>query len=109
MNSPSDKERELRRRQKELEERERAIRLRELEAEINQIDPPVYPTTRHTTEKPRKFFSLKKLANIGKFFALVVVTVISLKIASWLTGVIIVAGIAGLGYILFFKSDNRKY
>ncbi|GET36446.1 hypothetical protein [Microseira wollei] len=107
MNSPNDKERELRRRQRELEERERAIRLRELEAEINQIEPPVYQTTHHTPQKPRKL-TMKKLANIGKFFALVVVTVISLKIASWLTGVIIVAGIAGLGYVFFFKSENRK-
>lgn len=107
MNSPNDKERELQRRQRELEERERAIRLRELEAEINHIEPPVYQTTRHDTKKPRRL-TLKKLANIGKFFALVVVTVISLKIASWLTGIIIVAGIAGLGYVLFFKSENRK-
>ncbi|HAX74253.1 MAG TPA: hypothetical protein DCY88_00020 [Cyanobacteria bacterium UBA11372] len=107
MNSPNDKERELRRRQRELEERERAIRLRELEAEINRLDPPLYQTIRHTSEKSRKL-SLRKLANVGKFFALVVVTIISLKIASWLTGVVIVAGIAWFAYLLFFNSENRK-
>jgi hypothetical protein len=107
MNSPNGKESELRRRERELEERERAIRLRELEAEINRSDPPLYQTSRQTPEKSRKL-SLKKLANVGKFFGLVVVTIISLKIASWLTGVVIVAGIAWFAYIIFFNSGNRN-
>jgi hypothetical protein len=108
MNSQNDQENELRQRQQELEERERAIRLRELEAEIQQLETPVYQTYQQKPEVSRKPW-LNKLTNVGKFFALVVVTIISLKVASWLTGVVMVAGIAWIAYLLFFQSDRRHY
>lgn len=108
MNSHDDKDNEIRRRERELQEREHALRLRELEAEINRIDPPLYQTSRHESRGSQKLWK-KKLVNAGKFFALVVATIVSVKVASWLTGVILIGGIAWFAYLLFFKSDRSNY
>lgn len=103
----NDKQNEIKKRERELEERERALRLRELEAEIQRIDPPLHNTSRHQSERSNKLWK-RKLVKAGKFFALVVVTIISVKIASWLTGVLLIGGIAWFAYMLFFNSDNRN-
>lgn len=106
MSSNRDREQELQRRELELQEREREIRLRELEAEIYQEQPPIHQTTKHEPpQKPKKPW-LRKLVNIGKFFALVVVVILSIRVALWLAYASMVLGIAFIAYQLFF--DGKR-
>ena len=110
--SSNERERQLQQREQELRDRELSLRLQELEAEISQKQivhqPGVYKTTPH--QKPqgslKRFY--RKLANIAKFVAIVVIAVAAVRIASWLAGVIIVGGIAWLAYKIFFESDEHE-
>jgi len=108
MNSQDDKDKELRRRERELEARERAIRLREIESEINQ---PLVPL--HESVKPQESEgSLKqlsrKLVPLGKYLAIVVAVVVSIRLATWLASVVIIGGLAWVGYKLFFERDRDR-
>lgn len=104
MNSQDDQDNELRRREQELQAREHAIRLRELEAEIT----PLYQTVKH--QEPES--SLKrwygKLVNVGKFLAIIVAVVISIKIATGLATVMMIGAVAWVAYKLFLESDRSK-
>lgn len=105
MSSPNNKEEELRRREKEIQDREYALRLRELEAEINQS--PVYQTQKHRpTEKPLAQ-SNRPLVKVAKFLAIFVAVIVSVKIAAWLTSVLMVGCIAWVAYKLFLESERR--
>ena len=122
MNSFNHKEEELRRREKELEERERAIRLQELEAEINQVptaemsqsqqaggaDPPLYETRKHQEPEGKLKQWQRKLINIGKFLGIVVVVVVTIRIAMWLAMAVMVGLIGWLGYKLFLEEDRSE-
>jgi Flp pilus assembly protein TadB len=108
MNSQDDKDKELRRRERELEARERAIRLREIESEINQ---PLVPL--HQTVKPQESEgSLKqwsgKLVTLGKYLAIVVAVVFSIRLVTWLASVIIIGAVAWVGYKLVFERDRDR-
>jgi Flp pilus assembly protein TadB len=106
MSSNRDREEQLKRRELELQERERQIRLRELEAEIYQEQPPLHQTTKHQPpQKPQKSW-LRKLVNVGKFFALVVVVILSIRVALWLAYALMVLGIAFIAYKLFFDGNR---
>lgn len=109
MATPEDRERELERKERELHEREQAIRLKELEDELNKSsDPPYYETEKH--EKPEgklKRWS-KKLTNIAQFCGITIAVIVSIKIAAWLTTVILVGGVAWVGYKLFVEGDRSS-
>ncbi|MBE9039672.1 hypothetical protein IQ235_02535 [Oscillatoriales cyanobacterium LEGE 11467] len=106
---PEDRERELEQKERELHERERAIRLKELEDELNKpSDPPYYETQKH--EKPEgklKRWS-KKLTEIAKFCGIVIAVIVSIRIATWLTTLVIVGGVAWVGYKLFVEGDRSS-
>ena len=106
MNFQNDQEQELRRREQELQARERAIRLRELEAEINESS--LYSTVKpQESESPLKQ-RYRTLVKVGQFSAIVVVVVVSIKIAAWLTNLIILGAVAWVGYKLIFDRDRFK-
>lgn len=106
MNSQDDKDKELQRRERELQAREHAIRLRDLEAQINQ--PPLSGTRKH--QKPESSLKQRygKLVKIGKFLAIVVAVVVSIRIATSLAAVILVGALAWVIYKLFFESDRNR-
>ena len=106
MNSPDDKEQQLRRREQELMDREREIRLRELESEINQ--PPLHQTVKHQEKESPLKQRYGKLVKVGKFVAIVVAVVVSIKIATWLASVILVGAVAWVAYKIFFEGDRSK-
>lgn len=106
MNSQDDQDKELRRREQEIQERETAIRLRELESEIYSKQPPLHQTVRHQSEGSRKPW-YKKVVMAGKLFVLVVTTIAIVKLASWLAGLIITTVLVGVAYKLFFDSGNN--
>lgn len=104
MNSQDDQDNELRRREQELQAREHAIRLRELEAEIT----PLYQTVKHQEPKSSLKRWYGKLVNVGKFLAIIVAVVISIKIATGLATVIMIGAVAWVAYKLFLESDRSK-
>ncbi|HEY9709530.1 MAG TPA: hypothetical protein V6D48_15100 [Oculatellaceae cyanobacterium] len=106
MNSPDNKEQQLRRREQELKDREREIRLRELETEINQ--PPLHQTVKHQDKESSLKQRYGTLVKVGKFVAIVVAVVVSIKIATWLASVILVGAVAWVAYKLFLEGDRSK-
>lgn len=106
MNSEDDQENELRRREKELQAREQQLRLRELEAEINQ--PPLHQTIKHQKSEHTVTPWSAKFLDVGKFLAVVIAVVVSIKIATSLAPVIILGAVAWVGYKIFWESDRSK-
>lgn len=106
MNSPDDKEQQLRRREQELKARKHEIRLRELEAEIK--EPPIYQTVKHQAPERSPQRGYGQLVKVGKFLAIVVAVVVSIQIATSLAYVILVGAVAWVAYKLFFESDRSK-
>lgn len=107
MASQEDKENERRRQKQEQHEPETAKRLRKLEDELRSKQLPVHQPSRHQPEISREG-QYKKLVLAGKFAALVVATIVLVKLATTLVTVIIVGGLAWFGYKLFFDSKNTK-
>jgi|SRR6476469_1102950 len=110
MNPHDDnREAEMRRREQELKDREHALRLRELETEINQkYQPPLYETVKHQPSQTSLQQWSKQLVNVAKFMGIVVAVIVTIRIATWLTGVVIVAGVAWVAYKLFFEGDRAR-
>lgn len=108
MTSQNDQENEFQRLERELYERERAIRLREIQAEINEPQPPLYQTQKHQPSENSVKQQNKQLLNVGKFFLLVVAVAVSFKIATALATVILIAGVSWVGYKLFFDRKRSQ-
>lgn len=105
MNSQKHPNEDHQQREKELQERERALRLRELEAELSQ--PALLPTTKHQETRSLQRWT-KKARTIVTFVGIVLVTVVAVRIAAQLAGVVMVLGIAWIAYKLFFERDTPK-
>ncbi|MEH2263497.1 DUF3040 domain-containing protein [Nostoc sp.] len=89
MTSESDRQKELEHRERTLREREVELRLREMETNIHATDAAFYQTVKHQPENIQKPW-MKKLILGGKLFALGVIALVAVKIASVLAGFIIV-------------------
>lgn len=111
MNSQDDKYNDLQHREQELQERERSIRLREIETELYQQQPPMHQTVPLKQQQKSEGWLKRwqrRILKLGKFAALIVVVVISYKVAVQLAGVIIVGTIAFVSYKLFIESDKSE-
>ena len=118
MNSPDDREQEILRQERELQERELALRLREMEAEIyerekkEQATPaeqlPLYQTRKHNP--PENFFRRwgRRLVIGAKFCAIVIAAIVMLKIAYWLSVMIMVGGIGWITYQVLLDRERSK-
>ena len=92
-------EEKLQRREQELQEREFSLRLRELEAEVNQ--PPL-KTVKHAKAKGAVRPWYRTFFKVGKFFVLLVVAAVAIKIAAGLAGVLILLAVFWAAYKVFF-------
>jgi len=45
---------------------------------------------------------------LGKYLAIVVAVVVSIRLATWLASVVIIGGLAWVGYKLFFERDRDR-
>ncbi|MCP2728381.1 hypothetical protein [Limnofasciculus baicalensis] len=104
MNSPNDKEQELKRLEQEIKKREQALRLRELEAEIN--PPPLYQTVKHEQPEGKLQQWGRKLVLFGKFAAFVVVGYVVVRVSTVIAGLVIVGIIAFIGYKIFLEGKG---
>ncbi len=105
MKSPEDKYKEIERIERQLREKETESRLRELENEINAKDAKVYKTVKHQAEASERLWQKKVVLGL-KLFALAVVAIVAVKIASVLAGIVIVGLLTFVAYKLFFDSKN---
>ena len=105
MKSPEDKYQEIERIERQLRKKETELRFRELENEINAKDAKVYKTVKDQPEASERL-SQKKVVLGLKLFALAVVAIVAVKIASVLAGIAIVGLLTLVVYKLFFDDKN---
>lgn len=104
MKSKEDKY-DVERIERQLREKETELRLRELEADINAKDT-VYRTVKHSTPEAEGKLWQKKVILGFKLFALAVIAIVAVKVASVLAGIVIVGLLAFVAYKLFFNSKK---
>ncbi|MEH2328399.1 hypothetical protein [Nostoc sp.] len=105
MTSESDREKELEHRERILREREVELRLRE--TNIHPSDAAFHQTVKHQPENSQKPW-MKKVILGGKLFALGVVALVAVRIASVLAGFIIVGALGWISYKLFLESKKTN-
>jgi Flp pilus assembly protein TadB len=98
MASQDERNREL---QRQVEKR-----LRELETHIND-DSPFHQTVKHQPTDSQKPW-MKKAILGGKLFAIAVATLVAVRVASVVAGVVMFAALVWLAYKLFFESQTNK-
>jgi hypothetical protein len=105
MTSPDNRHNEIEERERRLREREVELRLRELDAEVN---PPIYQTVKHQPQKSQKSW-MQKLVLGGKLFLLGVATLVAVRIAAAVAGIIMISALVWIAYKLFFDNkDNQR-
>jgi hypothetical protein len=107
MTSENNREKELEHRERILREREVELRLREMETNIHANDAAFHQTVKHQPENTQKPW-MKKLILGGKLFALGVVALVAVRIASVLAGFIIVGALGWVSYKLFLESKKTN-
>jgi hypothetical protein len=105
MTSENDRQKELELRERILREREVELRLREMETNIHANDAAFHQTVKHQPENSQKPW-VKKVIVAGKLFALGVVALVAVRIASVLAGFIIVGALGWMSYKLFLESKK---
>lgn len=106
-----DRDQELKQREQALRQRELEIRLRELDAEINaKLDKtdqtPTHRTVKHREPSQKNW--LTQLSMAAKFFGIVVAVIVAVKIASWVTTVLLFGAIAWIGFQIFKNSSRTS-
>lgn len=106
---------ELKEREQAIKEREMQLRMRELEAEIREkaevsVEQPPFGDT---PDQPMESASAvkrrwHKIMFYGKLIALGGAAAVMVILASWLAGILIIAGLIYFTYVLFFQSDRKK-
>ncbi|MEA5616989.1 hypothetical protein VB711_03905 [Cronbergia sp. UHCC 0137] len=82
-------------------------RLQEIEAQINPTEAPVIQTVKHNSEQLSKPWK-RRLILGAKLFGLGVATLIAVKVASALAGIIVIATLVWVSYKLFFTGEKKK-
>ncbi|KYC43791.1 hypothetical protein WA1_01105 [Scytonema hofmannii PCC 7110] len=107
MKSPDDKYKDLERVERQLREKETELRLRELENQINADNAKVYQTVKHQPETSEKLWQKKAILG-AKLFALGVIAIVAVKVASALAGVVIIGLLGFVAYKLFFDPTSKN-
>jgi Flp pilus assembly protein TadB len=105
--SPEDKYENLERIERQIREKETELRLRHLEDRVNADNAKVYPTVKHQPEKSEKLWQKKAILG-AKLFALGVMAIVAVKVASFLAGIVIIGLLGFVAYKLFFDQNKKK-
>lgn len=96
-------EEKIRQREEALKARELKIRLREIEQELDNI--PVQPTAKHReVAGPKSRKMLRKITEIGKFLLIVIGVIVAIRVAAWISTLVILFGVSWVVYKLFIES-----
>ncbi|MDD1416087.1 hypothetical protein MEN41_16090 [Dolichospermum sp. ST_con] len=82
-------------------------RLREIDDQINGIDTPFYETQKHQPAQTQKPW-LRKIILGGQLFGLAVATIVAVKVASALAGIVMFGALTFLVYKLFLESKFKN-
>jgi hypothetical protein len=82
-------------------------RLQEMDNLINAKDAPFYETQKHQPEKSQKPWMRKAIFG-AKLFGLAVLTIVAVRVASFVAGIVIFGALAFLVYKLFLESKFKK-
>ena len=104
MKSPEDKYKDIERIERQLREKETELRLQKLETEINAKDAN-YKTVKHQPETSEAMRQKKVVLGL-KLFAIAVVAIVAVKVASVVACIVIVGLLSFVGYKLFFSSKK---
>ncbi|MBS3025973.1 MAG: hypothetical protein HCA25_02455 [Dolichospermum sp. DET50] len=99
MKSPHEHNQDL---QRQVEKR-----LREMDDQIHGIDAPFYQTQKHQPAQSQKSW-LRKVILGGQLFGLAVATIVAVKVASALAGIVMFGALAFLVYKLFLESKFKN-
>jgi hypothetical protein len=85
------------------------MRLREIDNQINPTEAPVYQTVKHQPENSQKPW-MRKVILGAKLLGFAIATLVAVRVASVLAGVVIFGALAFLTYKLFLESkiNNSK-
>ncbi|WP_353932463.1 hypothetical protein WJM97_07725 [Okeanomitos corallinicola TIOX110] len=82
-------------------------RLREMENMMNIEETPFYETQKHQPEKNQKSW-MRKVILGAKLFGLLVVTIVAVRVATFIAGFVIFGALAFLVYKLFLESKFKN-
>lgn len=82
-------------------------RLQEMDNLINAKDAPFYETQKHQPENSQKPW-IRKAIFWGKLFGLAVLTIVAVRVASFVAGIVIFGALAFLVYKLFLESKFKN-
>ncbi|WP_016953121.1 hypothetical protein [Anabaena sp. PCC 7108] len=82
-------------------------RLREMDDQLHAIDAPFYKTQKHKPEQSQKPW-LKTVIFGGKLFGLAVATIVAVRVASALAGIVIFGALVFFVYKLFLESKIKN-
>ncbi len=99
MKSPHEHNQDM---QRQLEKR-----MREIDDQINSLDPPFYETQKLQVEQSQKS-GLRKVILGAKLFGLAVATIFAVKLISALAGIVIFGALSFLIYKLFLESQVKN-
>ncbi|MUG93040.1 DUF3040 domain-containing protein [Scytonema sp. UIC 10036] len=107
MKSPEDKYKDLERVERQLREKETELRLRELDNQMNADNAEVYQTVKHQSKNFEKPWQKKAILG-AKLFALGVIAIVAVKVASFIAGIVIIGLLGFVAYKLFFDQKRMK-
>ncbi|MFH7026125.1 MAG: hypothetical protein ACHBN1_12145 [Heteroscytonema crispum UTEX LB 1556] len=105
MKSPEDYDKEMQRIQRLLQEKEKRMQVPQSNPENYSQDAKLYKTVKHQPENSGNL-SQKKVILVFKLFGLAVATIVAVRIASIVAGIVIVGALTFIAYKMFFQSEN---
>nr|WP_243146825.1 hypothetical protein [Scytonema sp. UIC 10036] len=83
------------------------MRLRELDNQMNADNAEVYQTVKHQSKNFEKPWQKKAILG-AKLFALGVIAIVAVKVASFIAGIVIIGLLGFVAYKLFFDQKRMK-
>jgi len=107
MTAFDDIEEQIRHQEASAKAREIKARMAAIEKELEEISPRSNAREVEVMPPERKKGSLsKKMADIGKFFLVVVSVIVAIRLAAWVGTIVMVLGITWMAYKLFLESKD---
>lgn len=92
--------------ERRLQKRECALKLQKTKTELKQHQ--VYPTAKHDRPETVLQHWGQWIVAVSKFVGIVVVMLVLARLATWLAGMVLLAGIIWVVYKIFFEDDLPK-
>jgi hypothetical protein len=105
MKSPEDYDKDLQRIERLLQEKEKRMQVPQSNSENYSKNAKLYKTVKHQPENSGKLLQKKVILGL-KLFGLAVATIVAVRIASIVAGIVIVGVLTFIAYKMFFNSEK---